>query len=121
MFGKKIRLGLAVMAALLCTSGSLAKASEVENSGAAEEPGEVIMISDVEGLMAMERDPEGNYALACDVDAAGADWFPFAFHGSLEGNGYSICSKSSDGGATAVPNSAASASILPSKDRKFQY
>ncbi len=90
MFGKKIRLGLAVMAALLCTSGSLAKASEVENSGAAEEPGEVIMISDVEGLMAMERDPEGNYALACDVDAAGADWFPFAFHGSLEGNGYSI-------------------------------
>lgn len=50
----------------------------------------VTMITDVAGLLAMELDPSGSYRLAADVDASGVEWFPYAFHGELDGNGYSI-------------------------------
>lgn len=47
-------------------------------------------ISDAAGLLGMEADPEGAYLLTADIDMDGVVWFPFAFHGKLNGNGYSV-------------------------------
>lgn len=49
-----------------------------------------IEISDMAGLLGMEADPEGAYVLTADIDATGVEWYPFSFHGKLNGNGHSI-------------------------------
>ena len=47
-------------------------------------------IDDAEGLLKMAENPSGSYVLTHDVDLAGVDWTPFAFTGTLNGQGYAI-------------------------------
>lgn len=47
-------------------------------------------ISDAEGLLEMRRNPAGAYRLTADIDFSGFEWTPFAFQGTLDGQGYSI-------------------------------
>ncbi|MCR5458725.1 MAG: hypothetical protein K6F51_02395 [Acetatifactor sp.] len=49
-----------------------------------------IVINDPEDLLRMADAPGDVYDLACDIDMAGIEWKPFAFHGVLNGRGYSI-------------------------------
>ena len=49
-----------------------------------------VEIWDAEGLRAMAENPSGAYSLAADIDMSGEAWTPFAFHGSLDGGGYSV-------------------------------
>ena len=59
-------------------------------------------IWDAEGLRAMAKDPFGTYLLAADIDMSGEAWTPFAFHGSLNGDGHSILNLSIGETGTAV-------------------
>jgi len=81
---------LGAMLCALCICPARAKADEEAPLLIATTETSAITITDVEGLRAMELDPYGFYRLAADIDASGVDWFPFAFHGTLDGNGYSI-------------------------------
>lgn len=47
-------------------------------------------IRDASGLLAIADDPDGNYALAADIDLSGTEWTPFAFSGTLDGRGHTI-------------------------------
>ncbi|MBP5222806.1 MAG: hypothetical protein J6Z35_06570, partial [Lachnospiraceae bacterium] len=47
-------------------------------------------ISDAEGLLEIRRNPAGAYRLTADIDLSGFEWTPFAFQGTLDGQGYSI-------------------------------
>lgn len=47
-------------------------------------------ISSIEDLKNIKNDPSGSYVLTCDLDLGGEAWEPFAFSGSLDGNGHSI-------------------------------
>ncbi len=49
-----------------------------------------VSISDAAGLAAIANNPEGNYALAADIDMTGVDWSPIAFRGTLDGGGHTI-------------------------------
>ena len=42
------------------------------------------------GLWRMAYEPGGKFRLIADIDMQGARWFPFAFHGKLDGNGHTI-------------------------------
>ena len=76
------------MGVLLCM---LVMGTPVRAREAGEAPEKMpVILRNLEELLAMEQDPEGDYQLAADIDAAGATWFPFAFHGKLDGNGHSI-------------------------------
>lgn len=41
-------------------------------------------------LMAIANEPAGSYRLDKDIDMAGIEWVPFAFGGTLDGNGHAI-------------------------------
>ena len=58
---------------------------------------DVTEIRDAAGLAAMADAPEGNYALAADIDLAGLDWTPLAFSGTLDGRGHTIYNLSVSG------------------------
>lgn len=49
-----------------------------------------IEISTPEGLREMADNPSGSYILMEDIDMAGEEWTPFAFQGTLDGNGHTI-------------------------------
>lgn len=49
-----------------------------------------IVINDPEDLLRMAEAPGDIYDLACDIDMAGIEWKPFAFHGVFNGRGHSI-------------------------------
>ncbi len=49
-----------------------------------------IVIFDANGLLAMKDAPDGYYVLVEDIDLFGVEWAPFAFSGTLIGNGFSI-------------------------------
>ena len=64
------------------------RASDMLRTAAQEAP--VVEIWDAEGLRAMAENPFGTYCLTADIDMSGEAWTPFAFHGSLDGEGHSI-------------------------------
>lgn len=47
-------------------------------------------ITDAAGLLAMAKQPDGDYSLGADIDMSGIDWMPFAFTGNFDGNGHTI-------------------------------
>lgn len=49
-----------------------------------------IVIKGPEDLLRMAENPYDIYDLGCDIDMTGVEWKPFAFHGTLRGNGFSI-------------------------------
>ena len=51
---------------------------------------ETVVITDRAGLEAIAENPSGSYRLEADIDLAGEDWQPFAFSGTLEGNGHAL-------------------------------
>lgn len=55
---------------------------------------EAVPIYDAAGLLAMADDPHGSYRLMADVDLSGTSWRPFAFYGTLEGDGHAILNAS---------------------------
>ena len=55
-----------------------------------EAAAEAIQIHTPQDLSAMAQEPNGDYILAEDLDMAGEEWMPFAFSGTLDGNGHSI-------------------------------
>ena len=63
---------------------------------------EAVEIWDAEGLRAMAEDPFGTYLLSADIDMSGEAWTPFAFHGSLDGDGHSILNLTIGGTGAAV-------------------
>lgn len=64
-----------------------AEETEPEPTAAAAE---TIQIHTPQDLSAMAQEPNGDYILAEDLDMAGEEWMPFAFSGTLDGNGHSI-------------------------------
>lgn len=54
------------------------------------EGGEAVVITDPAGLLAIAQNPDGDYLLGADIDMDGVDWKPFAFSGTLEGDGHTI-------------------------------
>ena len=55
--------------------------------------GEVMLvnaITDAHGLLDMAQDPSANYVLDADIDLTGVSWQPFAFSGTLDGQGHTI-------------------------------
>ena len=88
-FGK-IRVGLwMILAALLVSVSAEAAENGVTVTFAPAENGWT-EVSDPEGLLRMEADPEGSYVLTSDIDMTGVEWYPFSFRGKLNGNGYSV-------------------------------
>lgn len=75
--------------AFCVTGGFSLRAQAAEGGGLliATRQENVTLITDMAGLRAMEQDPTGSYQLATDIDASGETWFPFSFHGTLDGNG----------------------------------
>ena len=75
----KKRVLAAAMAALcfLCLLPAPARAAAVE-------------ITDVQGLLDMAKDPDGDYVLGADLDLAGVEWTPFLFRGTLDGAGHRL-------------------------------
>ena len=57
---------------------------------AAQEPEDWIEISDLDGLLAVADDPDGNYLLTADIDMAGIDWKPIPFRGFFDGAGHTL-------------------------------
>lgn len=49
-----------------------------------------IEISSVQDLLKMKDEPLGKYILTDDIDMNGVEWEPFAFYGTLEGDGHSV-------------------------------
>ena len=49
-----------------------------------------VEIHTVEDLFSIAQAPEESYILAEDLDMEGQTWIPFAFSGTLDGNGHSI-------------------------------
>lgn len=47
-------------------------------------------IYDYSDLLEISKDPSGSYKLMADIDLKDILWEPINFHGSLDGNGYSI-------------------------------
>ena len=58
-----------------------------EASAAEEAP---IPITDRAGLEAIAEAPAAEYRLETDIDMSGTDWIPFAFSGTLDGNGHTV-------------------------------
>ncbi len=56
----------------------------------AEDTSGKIYIFDTKTLLSMAEKPDGNYVLIDDINMNGVKWTPFAFSGTLEGNGCSI-------------------------------
>ena len=78
-----IRICAVVLALIVSINGGISPVM-------ASEPPETVEIWDAEGLRAMAENPFGAYCLAADIDMSGEAWTPFAFHGSLDGEGHSI-------------------------------
>ncbi len=47
-------------------------------------------IQDAEGFLAIQEDPAGNYVLGANINLSGKTWTPFAFTGTLQGNGFIV-------------------------------
>lgn len=56
-------------------------------------------------LMAIANEPEGSYRLDKDIDMAGIEWVPFAFGGTLDGNGHAILNLSFNAAGSEVETS----------------
>lgn len=54
------------------------------------EAGEAVPVTDAAGLRAMAEAPGASYRLEADIDMDGEAWVPFAFTGTLDGNGHKI-------------------------------
>ncbi len=52
--------------------------------------GELVEISDLEGLLALAEHSTGNYILTADIDMAGAAWKPIPFSGKFDGAGHTL-------------------------------
>ncbi|MBO4750623.1 MAG: hypothetical protein J5546_09920 [Lachnospiraceae bacterium] len=93
-------LGLSALASNTATDGQSGEVTEIllaAQSGETTEPPLLIMtrsvanvISSPEELLQMAEKPYEDYELACDIDMRGVEWKPFSFHGTFNGNGYSI-------------------------------
>lgn len=51
---------------------------------------ETVEISTAQELLSIKEDPAGNYILTADIDMQGVTWQPFAFSGTLNGQGHAI-------------------------------
>ncbi|MBE6605000.1 MAG: hypothetical protein E7639_04780 [Ruminococcaceae bacterium] len=49
-----------------------------------------ILILTLNDLLAMREDPTGNYLLGTDLDVSAIGWQPFAFDGTLDGDGHTL-------------------------------
>ncbi len=87
---KKRSFALLLVAALLCSLMPAALASDVPPVIAPAPAADSVVITDVEGLMAMADNPGGSYVLGDNINMDGVEWKPFAFSGKLDGQGYSI-------------------------------
>ena len=56
----------------------------------AQAAGTAVEITDAAGLAAIANDPQGDYALAADIDMRGVTWIPIEFRGTLDGRGHII-------------------------------
>ncbi|MCH5341365.1 MAG: hypothetical protein J1E01_07845 [Acetatifactor sp.] len=112
--GIKIWAAMLIFIASISCNISLSKASELSEAAepsegttdmlpsADQERGEAVEIWDAEGLRTMAADPFGAYLLVADIDMSGEAWTPFAFHGSLDGDGHSILNLTVGETGTAV-------------------
>ena len=73
---------------ILCLFLALLMLLSAGSALAAEDEG--IAISTPEELRQLESAPDGSYYLANDLDMSGAEWFPIAFRGTLDGRGHAI-------------------------------
>ncbi|MBQ9489824.1 MAG: hypothetical protein IJU80_07825, partial [Lachnospiraceae bacterium] len=91
---QRLAIVLAGMMGIFCMTTMPVGASEM--SGESDAPlliatrQEMTVIEDAEGLLAMAEDPYGCYVLAADIQMEGVEWKPFAFHGTLDGAGFSL-------------------------------
>ena len=91
---KRLAFAMAGFAGMLCMSMAPVRAAEL--SEGSEAPmliatrQEVTTIEDAKGLLAIAENPYGFYVLADDIQMEGVAWVPFAFHGTLDGAGYSL-------------------------------
>lgn len=85
---------VALLTLVMVSMGASVKAAE-----ASEELGEKLLISarsattpigSPEDLLEIANNPYEAYHLVCDIDMSGIEWKPFAFHGLINGGGYSI-------------------------------
>lgn len=79
---KKLLSLLLVLLFLLPAGG----AALAEDAG----DGTAVEIADLEGLLAIADDPDGNYILTADIDMAGVYWKPIPFSGTLDGAGHTL-------------------------------
>ena len=94
-----------ILGMALCVMGGVPMRAQAAEGGGlliATRQENVTQITDMAGLRAMEQDPTGSYQLAADIDASGETWFPFSFHGTLDGNGYSILNLSIQDAGEAI-------------------
>ena len=87
-----IRIWAVALALIISAGANISLASEPPETSEPSEgsAGTAVEIWDAEGLRAIAEDPAGTYILAADIDMSGEAWTPFAFHGSLDGGGYSV-------------------------------
>lgn len=81
MKATKPLMSLLLALLLILPMGTAALATEAENS---------IPIYTVEELLAIANAPDGSYTLEADLDLFGIDWSPFAFSGTLDGQGHTL-------------------------------
>lgn len=91
---QRLAIVLAGMLGIFCIMTSPVRASETSGESEAQlliaTRQEMTVIEDAEGLLAMAEDPNGCYVLAADIQMEGVEWKPFAFHGTLDGAGFSL-------------------------------
>ena len=76
-------LSLLLVLLFLLPAGGAALAEDAGDGAAVE-------IADLEGLLAIADDPDGNYILTADIDMAGVFWKPIPFSGTLDGAGHTL-------------------------------
>lgn len=91
---KKRVFALLLALALLCAAMPSVLASDVPavetQTEAVVPPAQPSVIYDAEGLRSIADDPGGSYVLGANIDMKGVEWKPFAFSGTLDGDGYTI-------------------------------
>ena len=81
-------ISLLLIFCFLLPAGGAARAEDADTEPADNTP--AIEISDLDGLLAIADNPDGNYVLTADIDMAGAVWTPIPFRGTLDGAGYTL-------------------------------
>ncbi len=78
-------LSLLLVFLFLLPAGGAALAESAETPAK-----DFVEISDLDGLLAIADDPDGNYLLTADIDMASVIWQPIPFRGTLDGAGHTL-------------------------------